>query len=132
MKKLAQLAAVVGLGLGVISAATAQDSSGPKSRAEVIAELNAARDSGELTAMVGEDSGSFYLSQKASSSTLSRRQVVADVLKARRVGDLDWMYGEDSGSFVLSRMPAAAGFRYAGPNPGDSADGALARTAGMK
>lgn len=132
MKKLSQLAAAVALGLGAVGAATADESAGPKSRAEVVAELMAAIQSGELAGMNGEDSGSFYMSQKATRSTVSRRQVLADVVAARRSGSLDWMYGEDSGSFVLSGTPAAAGARYAGPNPGDSAGDAATRTASAK
>ena len=40
-----------------------------RSRAEVIAELNAARASGELAAIGGEDSGSAYLAQARNSKT---------------------------------------------------------------
>lgn len=130
MKKLSQLAVVVVLGLGAVGAATADESAAPKSRADVVAELMAAIKSGELAGMNGEDSGSFYLSQKAGRNTVSRRQVMAEVVAARRDGNLDWLKGEDSGSFVFSQTPARA--LYAGPNPGDNSGEAVARTASSK
>ena len=130
MKKLSQLAVVVVLGLGAVGAATADESAAPKSRAEVVAELMAAIKSGELAGMNGEDSGSFYLSQKAARNTASRRQALSDVVAARRDGNLDWLTGEDSGSFVLSRTPAQS--LYAGPNPGETAGEAAARSASAK
>ena len=132
MRKLAQLTVAVALGFGAIGAATADESAGPNSRADVVAELNAARSSGELAALAGEDSGSFYLARRAGHNTLSRQQVLADVIAARRSGNLGWMYGEDSGSFVLGGTPAAAGALYAGPNPGDNADERPARSASTK
>ena len=132
MKKLAYLAAAVALGFGAVGTATADETAVPKTRAVVVAELNAARHSGELTAMVGEDSGSFYLSRQTSRSGLSRGQVRAHVVAPHRSNNLEWMYGEDSGSFVLSGTPAAAATRYAGPNPGDSTGDEPARTASAK
>lgn len=136
MKKIAHWLSVVGLGLGAVGAvgtfglARADDAAAPKSRADVVADLNAARSSGELAAMAGEDSGSFYLSRQSGISTLSRRQVLAGVVAARRSGSLEWLYGEDSGSFVLSGTPAAAGARYAGPDAGEAEQ--AARTASSK
>lgn len=132
MKKLVNLAAAIGLALSAVGAATADQTAGPKSRVDVVAELNAARSSGELGALAGEDSGSFYLSQKAGANALTRRQVLADVVAVRRSAGLDWLTGEDSGSFVLSGTPAAAGRHYAGPNPGDTTTDAPARTASAK
>ena len=132
MKKLVHLAAAVALGFGAVGAATADESAGQTSRAAVVAELMAAIKSGELAGMNGEDSGSFYLSQKAARNTASRRQALTDVAAARRDGNLDWLTGEDSGSFVLSRTPAPAQSLYAGPNPGDNAGQAVARSASAK
>ena len=43
-----------------------------RSRAEVLAELNAARASGELAAMAGEDSGSAYLAKARTTGAQSR------------------------------------------------------------
>ena len=80
MKKFALGLLAVGLGLSALGASAADGSTGPKSRADVVTELNAARSSGELAAWVGEDSGSFYLSRQGGVSTLSRRQVLADVI----------------------------------------------------
>ena len=120
MKKFAYGLFAVGLGLSAVGAAAADGSAGPKSRADVVTELNAARSSGELAALVGEDGGSFYLSRQGGISTVTRQQVLADVVAARRSGNLDWMYGEDSGSFVLSGTPAAAGVRYAGPDANEA------------
>jgi|GEM_PF-2200144 len=130
MKKIAHGLLMVGLGLGALGVAAASDSTGAKSRAEVVAELNAARSSGELAAWVGEDSGSFYLSRQGVVSTTSRRQVLADVVAARRSGNLEWMYREDSGSYVLSGTPEAAGAHYAGPDAGEAHQ--PARTASAK
>ena len=132
MKKIAQMAAIISLGFGAIGAATADESAGSISRADVVAELKAAMKSGELAAMNGEDSGSFYLSRQVAGSTLKRQQVLANVVAARRSGNLDWMFGEDSGSFVFSRTPAAAGVHYAGPDAGESTGDAPARTASTK
>ena len=130
MKKFAHGLFAVGLGLSALGAAAADDSARPKSRADVVTELNAARSSGELAAWVGEDSGSFDLSRQGGISTVSRRLVLADVIAERRSGRLEWMYGEDSGSFVLSGTPAAAGARYAGPDAKETSQ--PARTASAK
>jgi hypothetical protein len=49
----------------------------------VIAELDAARTSGELDALVAEDSGATWLARQAQPSSLTRQQVRAD--KCRRL-----------------------------------------------
>jgi len=81
-----------------------------RSRAEVIAELDAARRDGSLQAFGGEDSGASWLSaQLRTPSLLTRAQVRAEVLAARQRGELDATSGEDSGSFHFARhQPAAA------------------------
>lgn len=79
------------------------DSAEPRSRADVLAELNAARADGTLSAMVGEDSGSFRLSQRQQPSTTTRAQVIAELHAARSSGETASLVGEDSGSFLLAR-----------------------------
>jgi hypothetical protein len=73
-----------------------------RTRAEVIAERDAAIKSGEIAALHGEDSGSVHLARLAPAGTLTRAQVLAEVLAARRDGTLAAMSGEDSGSFHLA------------------------------
>lgn len=72
-------------------------------RAQVVAERDAARAAGELGALDGEDGGSFHLARIEAPSQLAREQVRAEVLAARADGSLDTMTGEDSGSFALAR-----------------------------
>ncbi|MDP2004172.1 MAG: DUF4148 domain-containing protein [Rubrivivax sp.] len=108
MKKLANLAAAVALGIGTFGPARADDAAPPKTRAEVTAELDAARASGELGAMTGEDSGSFHRSRQPFTSALSRAQVLAELAAARRSGELAAMTGEDSGSAYAALHPAAS------------------------
>lgn len=73
-------------------------------RADVQAELAAARARGDAAAMVGEDSGSFALARVAPTSGLSRADVRAEVMRARANGELGAMTGEDSGSFHMARV----------------------------
>lgn len=136
MKKIAHWLSVVGLGLGVFGAvgtvgtfgvARADNAAGAKSRADVVAELQAARSSGELDALAGEDSGSFYLSRQRVGNSVSRQQVLANAVASHRSSQV-WMHGEDSGSFVLSGTPAAAGARYAGPDAGETQPARIAST----
>jgi hypothetical protein len=70
-----------------------------RSRADVIAETEAARAAGTLGACDGEDSGSFRLSAGQPASVLAREQVRAEVLAARAAGELGALDGEDGGSF---------------------------------
>jgi hypothetical protein len=122
MSKLIHISAVLVLAGGAFDASWAQDAeAAPRTRAEVLAELNAARSSGELGAMTGEDSGSFHLARQEAGPTQSRLQVRAELLRARSSGQLDWLSAEDSGSFVLSGNMPAQWLRYAGPNPGQDA-----------
>lgn len=108
MSKLAQLsiaAALVVAGHGVVRA---DDATFEKTRADVIAELDSARASGELDAMHGEDSGSAYLSRQSAGGGATRSAVKAQVMAARRNGEID-VTGEDSGSFALNRATAPSG-----------------------
>jgi hypothetical protein len=100
---------------GATAAGTAAAS---PTRADVRAELDAARASGELYAFTGEDSGSFWLARQVRPSTLTRQAVRAEVLAARALGLLDLMTGEDSGSVHLARESRQPGLIYAGPNQG--------------
>ena len=77
-----------------------------RTRADVVAELHAARASGELAMLNGEDSGSFQLAALRQAGTRTRAEVRAEVLAARQSGELDAMTGEDSGSFHLARANA--------------------------
>lgn len=86
----------------VVFGAQAQEQ--PRSRAAVVAELDAARAAGELGAWNGEDGGSFLLSSRPSDAGVP---TLADALSrfstTRARGDRNPMLGEDSGSFELSR-----------------------------
>lgn len=72
------------------------------SRDEVMAQLKAAQASGEFAALVGQDSGSAYLSSHVHSSE-SRGNVQTQVKEARAAGVLNVLIGSESGSFYLSR-----------------------------
>jgi hypothetical protein len=67
MSKLTILTAAAALSCSAIGLAHADEET-PRSRAEVIAELDAARSSGEQDALLGEDSGSAWLAQQAQPS----------------------------------------------------------------
>ena len=69
-------------------------------------------------ALVGEDSGSFYLSRANGTSTLSRAQVREQLLQAKASGEIAAWVGEDSGSAYLSHQVPEHWTRYAGPNMG--------------
>jgi hypothetical protein len=81
-----------------------QGTLGTRSRAEIVAERDAAIRQGHIAAMTGEDSGSVALAMARTDSRLTRSEVVADVLRLRRLGLLDAGYGEDSGSFAMARL----------------------------
>jgi hypothetical protein len=100
------------------SPAQAEDTA-PRTRAEVIQELDAARASGELAAMHSEDSGSIWLwrqmqSQAQAPTRGAAAAASATVRAASRStgtqpaagGDCSHaMLGEDSGSFCLAALP---------------------------
>ncbi len=69
MNTFAKLSALVLVSAMLSGLASAQDEA-PLSRAQVMAELNAARASGELDAIGAEDSGSFWLSRQAGRSAM--------------------------------------------------------------
>ena len=106
MNKLSQITAAVSLCLLASAAALAEDT--PRTRAEVIAELNAARASGELGAFTGEDGGSMFLSRQALPSSLTRAEVIVETRLARVSGEIDAYTGEDSGSDYLSHHAQAS------------------------
>ncbi len=84
MSKILNLTAAAAMALTQLGAARATDTEAPRSRAEVVAELVAARSSGELGAMDGEDSGSFHLARQVQISTLTRAEVRAAMVASRR------------------------------------------------
>jgi hypothetical protein len=92
---------VATLGL-VAGAALAQQDAPALSRAQVVAELDAARAAGQLGIMTGEDSGSFYLARQSTPSGVARADVIAETTAAVAAGQLGAMTGEDSGSFYLA------------------------------
>jgi hypothetical protein len=79
---------------------------GESSRADVIADMHAARASGLLDALHGEDSGSFHLSRQAAPTALTRDAVRAQLAAARASGDFAELHSEDSGSDYLTRHMA--------------------------
>jgi len=81
MSKFTSLSAAVAIACVSAGLARADDST-PITRAQVIAEVHAARASGELYAMGAEDSGSFWMSQQPWRSTLTREQVRAELAAA--------------------------------------------------
>ena len=117
MSKFTILSAAAAITLAGIGLAHADEET-PRSRAEVTAELDAARSSGELDALVAEDSGSAWLAQQAQPSSLTRQQVLADVKEAQQRGEMTALVGEDSGSVFLSMHGHSSGLLYAGPNIG--------------
>lgn len=80
----------------------------------------AAQGGADQSALVGEDSGSFYLSRQPWASTRTRTEVVAELKAAQQRGEVAALTCEDSGSVYLARnghvgaMPQV----YAGPNIG--------------
>ncbi len=86
---------------------TQPDGDTPRSRADVVAEVLAARAAGTLGLLAGEDGGSFHFAAEVSPGR-SRAEVRAQWLAARDSGELDAYTGEDSGSFHLARIDGAA------------------------
>ncbi len=80
-------------------------------RAEVRAEMFAARERGEMAAIAGE-AGTAYLAQAHTPSTLTRAQVRAEMFAARQRGEIEAFSGEDSGSFYLARLEGGAPDRH--------------------
>jgi hypothetical protein len=70
-------------------------------------------------AVVGEDSGSRYLSQIDSPALRTRAEVAQEVVQARASGELGALVGEDSGSTRVSQSMPAHWARYVGPNIGN-------------
>lgn len=81
-------------------------------RAEVIARMLAARESGETVALNSEDGGSFHMSQRPFESVLTRAEVIAEMMAARESGEMDALHSEDGGSFYYAQhgSPDAAAF----------------------
>jgi hypothetical protein len=86
------------------------DAGSPRTRADVVAEVHAARTAGTLGVLHGEDSGSFHLSRQLAPSGLTRDEVRAQVAAARAAGELGAMNAEDGGSHFLA-LHAAPGTR---------------------
>jgi hypothetical protein len=109
MNGLTQITVAITLGMASAGMALADEAVQPsRARTDVGAELVAARASGELAALVSEDSGSAWLSRQASASKLTRSDVIAEMEAARRRGELAALVSEDSGSSWLSRMASGS------------------------
>jgi hypothetical protein len=67
------------------TAARADDADRPLTRDEVVAQVLAARQSGELAAL---NAGGTWTASQQASATLSRDKVIADTLAARQSGEL--------------------------------------------
>lgn len=77
-----------------------------RTRADVVAEVHAARSSGQLAQASAEDSGSFEVSRLAGVAGKTRAEVRAEVLAALASGELQVVSSEDSGSFHFARQTA--------------------------
>jgi hypothetical protein len=120
MNKFTTLSAALAIALVAAGLAQASEEA-PRARAEVLAEREAARTSGELVALIGEDSGSAWFAQQAQPSRFTRQEVLADVRAAALRGDLHALIGEDSGSMFVALPATHGGLLYAGPNVGTPA-----------
>ncbi|NWG74118.1 MAG: hypothetical protein HXY24_05860 [Rubrivivax sp.] len=60
-------------------------------------------------ALIGEDSGSFYLSRLTPSSSLTRADVIAASQAAWRSGEAAALIAEDSGSAYFASLPLGPG-----------------------
>jgi len=79
---------------------------GERTHADVAADLHAARASGLLDALHGEDSGSFHLSRQPATAGLTRAEVKAQLAAARASGEFAELHSEDSGSDYVTRHAA--------------------------
>ena len=70
-------------------------------------------------ALIGEDSGSWHLSQVGTPAMRTRAEVAQEVAQARASGELGALVGEDSGSARVSTSMPAHWARYVGPNIGN-------------
>ena len=101
------------------TAVQAQDAGPGKTRAEVIAELDAARASGEKAVYSAEDSGSFRLANPAPAAGRSRADVMAEMFAARASGETAALTGEDSGAaWLATKGMGPAGAVHASPDLG--------------
>lgn len=107
MKAYALKSIVIALGVATCGAALAVDEEAPRTRAEVVAERNAALASGWMAAMNGEDAGSFHLSRQAWVSTRTRAEVVAELKAARKDGTLELASSEAGGPIYALAQPAS-------------------------
>lgn len=117
MKTFTITSTVLALAVTAATAVRAADADTPRTRAEVIAELNEARASGWLTAHVAEDSGSAYLSRQLWTSRRTRAETLAD-LKAARASGLYAALNDEIGVEPPAAVRTPAPLRYAGPSVG--------------
>lgn len=94
------VAACLGVAVGSCIAADTQ-----RTRAEVIAEVQAARAQGTLGVTHGEDSGSLAPARVDAVPDRSRAQVVAELRRQIERGELHLWVAEDSGSSWLHKQP---------------------------
>ena len=98
---------VIALGVATCGAALAVEEEAPRTRAEVVAERNAALASGWVAAMMGEDSGSFHLARQPWVSTRTRAEVMAELKAARADGTLAELNSEAGGP-IYARVQTAS------------------------
>ena len=107
MKTLNVFAIAALLTTGVLLADVAAADTTTKTRAQVVAELVQARNSGELARMNSEDTALFQ--QKGNSfSTKTRAQVVAELKQAQESGELASYNTDDTITALSTPRPAAA------------------------
>lgn len=104
MKLTSTITAVTALGLTLLTASVAFAQS--NTREQVLAELQRARASGEISAMQSENTASFNpgLIQTGAKSGKTRAEVLAELRRARTNGELDGIDGESNGFSHLARI----------------------------
>ncbi len=118
MNRLSMTTVAAAMALLAGGAALAAEVDEGRTRAEVIAERDAAQAAGTIAALVGEDSGDHHLSQQRWIPSRSRAEVAAELSQSRRSGELAAMTGEDSGAHHLAQQTVQPQTHYVGPNHG--------------
>lgn len=103
----AALSAVFAGAITFSGTALAQTQERPLTRAEVIADLQQARASGELARQHSESGGYARLELRDNSSAVSRAAVVAELKRAQAAGELDNAFRE-SASHQFGQSPVKA------------------------
>jgi hypothetical protein len=112
MSKITRLTAAAAAALFTTTGAALAAEASPVTRADVVAELDTARSSGELAAMAGEDSGSIWLANQdqrvAAGSGSGTSALRTASTRAQPQGCGGAMFAEDSGSFCLALQPSTS------------------------